>query len=361
MSGQTPRHPRRHWLSLPYNDFDLRVLIILLAALVACAIVIVLNPPLAERWGLTEQEPRNLLHQGEVIAAVILLVAGFAAWIVRTAQDRSSHLQMFQSEITALLYGLEEVHMLEFWTALYQKPDSWPMAWADVPRGEDYFSLYHASITALGTLRPSFVESAVRHYTYLKMSRDAARGLDAFKRLKPDLETPEECRATPDDTPANRKRQPPDDITRLKQLQTHDIIKLLSLSLLWGFICLYRSGRRANQTEERLLVAAFLAYNETRETITGTPIHAVVESLPLAATKDLGRFFYALLDGNSLAAFNPKSCPASRPQVQVFERILGDLNALKVSASPDPPASSWSLGLHLRASSDDTKAVHPFS
>jgi hypothetical protein len=190
--------------------------------------------------------------------------------------------------------------MLPFWTALHNNPDSWSRGWADVPRKEDYFALYHSAGGGIGTIRASFAEAIVRHYTYLKMSRDAAQGLKLFELMN-----------------KNESRG-------YKKEVIFYVVHLLSLSILWGFISLLRMGRMATVSEKKLLDHAILAYNACAPS--NLRLQDLVSTLPGSAPRDLAAFF----GEKNLRDYKPKPADVSQFDDRV-KRMAPKKRRMKIS------------------------------
>jgi hypothetical protein len=103
--------------------------------------------------------------------------------------------------------------MFDFWALVHAHAELGPAGFADVPREENYFALFHGVIGNVANLHPRVVEAIVRYYTYLKMSRDAAGALKSWDK---GVTQPE-----------------------LRQLHVTYVVQLLSLSCLWGFVALW--------------------------------------------------------------------------------------------------------------------------
>ena len=105
--------------------------------------------------------------------------------------------------------------MFEFWARLHADPEVGALGFADVPREEDYFSTYHTVGNNVGSLHPKAVEAVVRFYMYLKMSRDAAAALKSWEKQS-------DC--------------------AIRKMHIVYVMKLLSISMLWGFVALWFMG-----------------------------------------------------------------------------------------------------------------------
>ena len=103
-----------------------------------------------------------------------------------------------------------------------------PAGFADVPREENYFALFHGVIGNVANLHPRVVEAIVRYYTYLKMSRDAAGALKSWEKVT---------------NPTIRK------------LHVIYVVRLLSLSCLWGFVALWYLGQTATKADRELVAS----------------------------------------------------------------------------------------------------------
>ncbi|HUI98560.1 MAG TPA: hypothetical protein VLX44_22610 [Xanthobacteraceae bacterium] len=177
--------------------------------------------------------------QKEIVGAI------FAGWIaillasigaaVRVTLMRQTLISLFSSEITAIQYGLATMEMFEFWAAAHDNPERGALGFADAPRNEDYFQTFHSVSGNIGNLHPRVVESIVRFYTYLKMSRDAAAGLHSWE-----------------------KQEDP----KLRKMNVEYVIRLLGLSMVWGFVALWFMGFKAGPQEQGILQKIQTGYDK---------------------------------------------------------------------------------------------------
>jgi hypothetical protein len=163
---------------------------------------------------------------GPVLAGwAALFVAGISG-VVRITSTRQSLNKLFSSEIRALQYGLSTIDMFRFWRELHTKPETGATGFADAPRQENYFQTFHSVSNNIGNLHPDAVEAVVRFYTYLKMSRDAAAALNSWEEEK-DM--------------------------RIRKMHAEYVIKLLAVSMLWGFVALWYMGARPVKQDIKFL------------------------------------------------------------------------------------------------------------
>jgi hypothetical protein len=154
--------------------------------------------------------------------AIFLACLGGA---VRITSARQSLISLLSSEIKAIQYGLQKMDMFEFWASVFEHPEIGAVGFADVPREESYFEIFHSVSDNIGNLHPNVVESIVRFYTYLKMSRDAAAVLKSWhEQTDPEI----------------------------RRLHIKYVVNLLSLSMLWGFVALWTMGIEVSEQEEQL-------------------------------------------------------------------------------------------------------------
>jgi hypothetical protein len=173
-----------------------------------------------------------------------LAAALFAGWIaiylaclggaIKITSARQSLISLLSSEIKAIQFGLQKMDMFEFWAGLFDHPEVGALGFADVPREESYFDIFHSVSDNIGNLHPGIVEAIVRFYTYLKMSRDAAAALKGWEK------------------------QPDADVRRV---HVKYVVSLLSLSMLWGFVALWMMGFRAGSQERQLQKGIGQAYD----------------------------------------------------------------------------------------------------
>src|SRR5215203_4376777 len=161
-----------------------------------------------------------------VLTAWLAILLACIGGVLKITSTRQNLISLFASEIRAIQYGLTIMKMFDFWCALHSAPQGGPVGFADTPRKEDYFSLFHGVGNNIGNLHPYVVEAVVRFYTYLKMSRDGAAALHGWKE-KTDLS--------------------------IRQADVKHVISLLTHSMLWGFIALDLMGFKARKQDRELL------------------------------------------------------------------------------------------------------------
>jgi hypothetical protein len=202
------------------NRADIILGALVLSTMVLAAVVAVSSGSLRERLLGTGSD-------GKLIAALLagwiaIFLAG-AGGAIKVTSTRQSLTSLFRSEIKALQFGLSTMDMFEFWTKLYANPEIGCLGFADMPREEDYFKTYHSVGENIGNLHPKVVEAVVRFYMYLKMSRDAAAALKSWEKQT-------------DST--------------VRKMHVVYVIRLLSISMLWGFVALSFMGFEA-QVQDR--------------------------------------------------------------------------------------------------------------
>jgi hypothetical protein len=168
----------------------------------------------------------------------------FAGWVaillaslggaIKITSARQSLISLLSSEIKAIQYGLQKMDMFEFWADLFLHPQKGAVGFADAPREEKYFEIFHKVSDNIGNLHPSVAEATVRFYTYLKMSRDAASALKTWEKQN-DL--------------------------AVRREQTKYVVSLLTLSMSWGFVALWMMGIKASLSEVALRKAMQGAYD----------------------------------------------------------------------------------------------------
>jgi hypothetical protein len=145
-------------------------------------------------------------------AAVVIACIGGA---VKVTSARQNLIRLLSSEIRAIQYGLTKMNMFDFWLRVHADPEKGAMGFANTPRTEDYFAIFHAASGTIVNQHPLVVESVVRFYTYFKMSRDAAAALGGWeKQLDPE----------------ERKRD------------VEYVVRLLSLAMFWGYAARFSMG-----------------------------------------------------------------------------------------------------------------------
>lgn len=150
-----------------------------------------------------------------LIAALATLTLTVVAGIVKVTAARQSLSSLITSEIRAIQYGILTMDMFDFWGRVYFHPEGGALGFADTPRKEDYFQIFHSVAQNVGNLHPRAVEAIVRFYSYLKMSRDAAAALHSWKKQED---------------------------ASLRQMHVKYVIEILALSMNWGFVALWCMG-----------------------------------------------------------------------------------------------------------------------
>jgi hypothetical protein len=217
----------RRW-ALNRADLILGLLSLAVLTSLLCTLVIAGN----ERFLPKDPESRKALITALVAGWVAISLAALGGAIKITAA-RQSLISVISSEIKAIQYGLARMDMFKFWTVVFSDPEKGAIGFADVPREERYFELFHSVSQNIGNLHPRVAESIVRFYTYFKMSRDAAAALKSWKE----------------------QTDP-----KIRQLHVMYVVNLLGLSMLWGFVALWFMGFRANKQDRDFLMDLKTAY-----------------------------------------------------------------------------------------------------
>lgn len=171
----------------------------------------------------TQSDARSFVSA--IVAAWAAIVLACIGGAIKITATRQSLVTLFTSEIRAIQYGLTRMEMFGFWMWVHAHAEEGPAGFADVPREENYFALFHGVIGNVANLHPRVVEAIVRYYTYLKMSRDAAGALKSWEKVT---------------QPEQRK------------LHVTYVVQLLSLSTLWGFVALWHMGQMATKADRDL-------------------------------------------------------------------------------------------------------------
>jgi hypothetical protein len=211
------------------NRADLVVILLVLFAVTLAAIVLIYEIPPPSQPGADGARTYMTAVVG-AWGAVSLAIVGAA---VRLTWVRIGLITLLSSEIKAIQYGLLLMDMLDFWVGVYRNPERGAEGFADTPREEKYFEIFHSVSENVGNLHPAAVESIVRFYTYLKMSRDAAGSLKSW------------------DT-----QQDPDK----RKAHIRYVVDLLTQSMLWGFAALWHLGFQATDQNRSLLEKLHMAY-----------------------------------------------------------------------------------------------------
>ena len=169
-----------------------------------------------------------------LIAAVAALTLAVVVGIVKVTSARQSLTSLITSEIIAIQYGILTMDMFDFWGRVFAHPAGGTLGFADTPRQEDYFQLFHSAALNVGNLHPRAVEAIVRFYSYLKMSRDAAAALHSWKEQED---------------------------FAVRQMHVRYVIEILALSMNWGFVALWCMGSVCQKQDWQLLEKARAAYN----------------------------------------------------------------------------------------------------
>ncbi|MCB4771114.1 hypothetical protein LGR54_21110 [Ancylobacter sp. Lp-2] len=201
-------------------------------------LVAILVATVAFAWFVRAADPSI---RSALIAGWIAVALACAGGIIRLTATRQGSIRLFSSEIRALQFGLHSMDMLGFWRALHADPAAGAGGFADVARKESYFAFIHASGATIGNLHPDVVESTVRFYTYLKMSRDAADSLGGWDKVT-------------------------DPVARRAHIRY--VVILLAQSMLWGFIARWHMGAAFRPDDYAFLAEIEKAYDEV--TVSGT-------------------------------------------------------------------------------------------
>lgn len=210
---------------LAFRRWAIRVDVVLglaVAIILSCVVAWELHNLLT---GASAVSPDTRSFASAIIAAWAALVLACIGGAIKITSTRQSLITLFTSEIRAIQYGLTRMHMFAFWAHVHAHADKGAAGFADVPREEDYFALFHGVIGNVANLPPNVVEAVVRYYTYLKMSRDAAASLASWEKVT---------------EPAAR------------QVHVKYVVNLLALSALWGFVALWYMGQRATDADREL-------------------------------------------------------------------------------------------------------------
>jgi hypothetical protein len=224
---------------------------------------------------LLSERVQSLLPKDGTKGFVAALFAGWVAILlaslggaIKITSARQSLISLLSSEIKAIQFGLQKMDMFEFWTDLFRHPQKGAVGFADAPREEKYFEIFHKVSDNIGNLHPSVAEAIVRFYTYLKMSRDAASALKTWEKQK----NPE-----------------------IRREQTKYVMSLLTLSMSWGFVALWMMGMKASYSEIALRKAMQLAY----DTVFKQGAYEIFENEPVRRAAILAFFATHPLDIDS--------------------------------------------------------------
>ena len=118
---------------------------------------------------------------GIVITYLLNLTVRFSE-----TQFTKKRVQMaIRSDIRSIVLALELTGVVRDFVNVFQKPDAQNLpSWSDAPRQEDYFKLYESLAPQIGILDGHLTKEAVKFYTFLKVSRDAAAPFGSFRKRK---------------------------------------------------------------------------------------------------------------------------------------------------------------------------------
>jgi hypothetical protein len=207
----------------------------LLAAIVLTAVAGWLVASLLRQTGIPAADIRPIISA--IVAAWVAIVLACVGGAIKITSTRRNLITLFTSEIRAIQYGLGQMDMFSFWTTVFANPEKGVSGFADVPRNEDYFAIYHSATANVGNLHPRAVEAVVRFYTYLKMSRDAAAALASW-----------------------RKQQD----NEVRKQHVAYVVRLLSLAMTWGFAARFYMGQEADSEDQDLLVSLMACVDGVR-------------------------------------------------------------------------------------------------
>jgi hypothetical protein len=219
----------RRW-ALNRADLILGILVLVTLTIVVCGL---LGFPNGQQLLSNDPETRKGITVA-ILAGWGTISLACIGGAVKITAARQGLISLLSSEIKAIQYGLARLDMFTFWKSLYDNPEMGAIGFADAPRDENYFEIFHSVSNNIGNLHPQVVESIVRFYTYLKMSRDAAAALRSWKEQT---------------DPAVRR------------LHVRYVVNLLGLSMLWGFVALWFMGFRAKAHDTSFLLELRVAYD----------------------------------------------------------------------------------------------------
>jgi hypothetical protein len=145
--------------------------------------------------------------------------------------------------------------MFKFMAEVHDNPAGGSLGFADYPREEKHFEVFHSVSNNIGNLHPKVVEAIVRFYTYLKMSRDAAMALRSWEKQTDN---------------------------NIRQMHVVYVVKFLSPSMLWGFVALQAMGLTGVKQEREFLQQIERAY----KSVTGGELSDLLKDHPRAAEID---------------------------------------------------------------------------
>jgi len=193
-------------------------------ALLGIIAVVLLTIAGVMAWPALVAQGANLpgLVPGAIAGWVALVVACTGA-VIKVTSARQNLVTLFGSEIRAIQFGLFQMDMFAFWERAFSDPAKGAEGFANAPRAEDYFAIFHSASGTIVNLHPHVVESVVRFYTYLKMSRDAAAALAGWEVQKPSVDR--------------------------RKADVSYVVRLLSLAMLWGYVARYAMGHAADEAD----------------------------------------------------------------------------------------------------------------
>jgi hypothetical protein len=169
-----------------------------------------------------------------LLSGWIIVLLACLGGVIKITLTRQTLISLLASEIRAIQYGLRMMDMFDFWASVYETPEHGPRGFADQPRKEEYFEIFHSVSSNIGNLHPDVVEAVVRFYTYLKMSRDAAAALQNW-----DTHTEADVR----------------------RLNVKHVMLILCQSMLWGAAALQLMGFKASDQDRRMRDALEASYD----------------------------------------------------------------------------------------------------
>lgn len=169
-----------------------------------------------------------------LLSGWIIVLLACLGGVIKITLTRQTLISLLASEIRAIQYGLRMMDMFDFWAAVYETPEQGPRGFADQPRKEEYFEIFHSVSSNIGNLHPDVVEAVVRFYTYLKMSRDAAAALQNWDAH----------------IGADTRRQ-----------NVKHVMLILCQSMLWGVAALQLMGFKASDQDRKIRDALEASYD----------------------------------------------------------------------------------------------------
>lgn len=124
---------------------------------------------------------------GTIVAAILTAIAGAIGWQMNERRKTKSLHRMLYAEMCSFISVISNIELAEKFDAVMRHPTTQAVGWmgGGISK-ENYFTVFEANATSLGSLHPSVVRHIAGCYCLMKGSRDAARHLGNWNEYSPE-------------------------------------------------------------------------------------------------------------------------------------------------------------------------------